>query len=388
MTAGRVSRILTAQWTDADNHNAQVLNARAMLARFTSPHASWLAMAYNRPDPRLTAAPRVSIARLWRRHLWYLHKLALYQSRVDAIFYPGPYWFDEWGLRLRVAVGRRIPVIATVEGLVGDPEREELLSRWAGHRVYCQRVPGNRLRRIDTILRDADRIIAISPFLGDMARRLYGDKVSVVPLGIDLRPAAETSKVGSRRLRVVGAGRIYENKRPELFLDLAERFPTADFVWFGEGPRRAALQGEASRRGLNNVEFAGAVPHEQLQSEMAASSLFILPSLSEGVPKVSMEAAAAGIPVILYGHYHAPSVVDGINGYVVWDDAQLIGRVSELLDDPRRADELGQRGLQMAQDWSWDHIAPLWEQEILNAVRRSAPLESKGRTTQQRTPEI
>ena len=38
---------------------------------------------------------------------------------------------------------------------------------------------------VDALYRRADHVIAISPFLAEMGRRRYGDKFSVVPLGIN-----------------------------------------------------------------------------------------------------------------------------------------------------------------------------------------------------------
>jgi glycosyltransferase involved in cell wall biosynthesis len=363
-----MTRILTAQWVDRGNNNAQVLNARAMLARFSDPGCRWVAMHYDAPDPRLVGRTNVTLARLWRRHLWYAHKALLYQSPVDAVFYPGPYWFDELGLALRRLSGRKVPVIATLEGLVGDEERERMLSAWAGHPVYCQQVSPAQLRRIDRILARAERVIAISPFLAEMGRRLYGDKFTVLPLGIEPVPAWRPPARANSRPRVIGAGRLYPNKRPDLFLELARRFPGADFVWYGEGEMREHLLAQQRLENLSNVSYPGAVAHPDLLQTMAAADAFVLPSRSEGVPKVTQEAAASGLPVILFGYYQAPSVIDGENGYVVWDDQELMERMETLLHDPGARESLGARGALMAQAWDWDRVAPRWERAVSEVV--------------------
>ena len=370
-------RVLTAQVTDATNDNAQVLNAKALLSRFRDPDTEWIALAYDEPDPRVRASDSVRVVRLWRRHLWYLHKIAFYQYSADCIFYPGPYWFDEWGLRIRHLTRRGVPVVATMEVLVGNTERERVLSGWAGHPVYCLHVTDAQLKRIDWIYKKSTRIVAISPFLAEIGRRLYGDKVVTAPLGIDLPAPKARSPVDGARFQVIGAGTVYDRKRPKVFLELAARFPSADFTWYGEGELRPALVGEAKSRGLTNATFPGALCHEELLHQMTRAQLFVLPSKAEGVPKVTQEAAAAGLPVIVFGFYEPPSVTNDVTGFVVWDDAQLFGRIGQLIGNPEEAMRMGARGAEIAAAWSWDRAASAWEAAILGAIdntrRRSRP---------------
>ena len=115
-------QVLVPQVTDAANNNAQALNVRALLPRFADPSAKWATLHYGPPDSALVVAPNVRLVRLLRTRLWKLHKFAFYQRRADAIFYPGAYWFDDLALRARRWTSRRVPVVATLEGLAGDDE--------------------------------------------------------------------------------------------------------------------------------------------------------------------------------------------------------------------------------------------------------------------------
>ena len=91
----------------------------------------------------------------------------------------------------------------------------------------------------------------------------------------------------------------------------------------------------------------------------------VLPSLSEGVPKITQEAAACGLAQIVFGHYETPTVVDGVNGYVVHNDDELQSRLGELIDDAALRRRMGAAGIEMAQQWSWQRVAPLWQERIL-----------------------
>jgi glycosyltransferase involved in cell wall biosynthesis len=365
-------RILVGQLVDDANSNPQCLNAKALLSRFQQPEVRWTALFYNEPASPVADSQSVHLIRLWRRQFWTWHKFLFYQRATDAIFYPGAYWFDDLALQLRQKMGRRVPVIATMEGLVGNDERAQELSEWAGHLVFCQRVPEELLARIDRVLMEADHVIAISPFIANLGRRLYGDKFSVLPLGIDREvfyPRRHERSTGP--VTVVGAGRLYENKQPQLFVDMAKRFPSVFFVWYGNGELRERLQEEVTTHGLRNIEFRGPVSNRSLAEVFRNADVFVLPSRAEGVPKVTQEAAGCGLPVVIFGFYEAPTVIDGHNGYVVWSEEQLFQRVQQLTQDRELANSMGMRGAELAKEWNWDQIAARWEKHIVGIVSQT-----------------
>lgn len=366
-------RILVPQLVDTTQTSPQNLNAKSLLSRFSDPSCQWMAVHYR--DPLRDAANNrlVTLTRLWRGRLWPWHMMILYLRGVDAIFYPGMEWFDDHALKLRRRFLRRAPIITILEGLPGDAQREATLSKWAGHPVFCHRVENKVVERIDRMLHQADHIIAISPFVAKMGSQLYGDKFSALPLGIDTKliaatlPASKTD-TAPNVCTVICVGRVDDHKRPEMFLKLAEQFRAVHFHWIGEGRQREALIMEADRRGLHNLSFPGALPPEGVIAELTAADIFAMPSRSEGVPKVTQEAAACGLPIIAFGYYEPPSVIDGENGYRVWSDNEFELRLNQLLDDSDRRQAMGKRSTELAKTWDWDVLAKQWEEEILRII--------------------
>lgn len=366
-------RILFPRPADAANNNAQAKNAQNMLRHWRSSSCRPAVLAFGPPDPVVAANPAVDVIKIRPGHLWRASVYFAYFRRFAAVFCPGVHHYADWlALKTRSLIGWDLPVIATVEGLLGslsNDSREREYSNAAGHRVYCQKIPEPQLRRGEDLLSMARHIIAISPFLGRMAKARYGDKVSVLPLGVDIslfrRPPFNA---GRPRVRVVGAGRVEPHKRPELFLRMAVAFADADFVWYGEGALREPLTAEATQLGLGNVSFPGALPPQDLAHELVSSEIFVLPSLSEGVPKVTQEAAAAGLAQIVFGFYEVPTVVDGVNGCVVWSDEELLDSLSQLLRDRGKVSAMGRAGQAMAADWSWETVALRWEERITNLL--------------------
>lgn len=362
-------RILVARLADAAELNAQCKNAQQILRHWRSADYRPSILAFSAPDPGVAANPNVDIVRLPYNRLWRAALFATYMRGFDGIFYPGIHHRADWlALRARKATGRRVPVIATIESLAGKTN-DDSVERWfagvAGHQVYCGNIPAGQFARHEEICELADHIVAISPFLARLATARYGKKVSMLPLGVDTKLFQRKSFERHGRPRVVGVGTVYARKRPELFLNLAAKFQRADFVWFGDGDLRQHILEEIARQGLSNLQFPGAIRPERLASELAASDMIVVPSFAEGVPKVTQEAAAAGLAQIIFGFYEAPTVVDGGNGFVVWSDEQLFDRLAQLLADPDLTGRMGRAGQRMAQGWSWEVIAPQWEERII-----------------------
>jgi glycosyltransferase involved in cell wall biosynthesis len=365
-------RLLFARSVDAANINAQSRNAKEILSRWSATDWRPTAIAFGEPDENVAGNPNVDLVRIasdrwWRARLW-----QVYQGSFDAIVYPGMHHrADYLALRTRLLSRRRVPIISTIEGLSGstaDDSREAFYSGVAGHPVFCQKLAPDHLGRLEWISQVSDHIVALSPFLVRMAEAKYGSKVSCVPLGISLDHFRAGERSERARPLVVTAGNLGEHKRPDFFLTLAERFPAADFRWFGEGPLRPRMAAEAKRLGLSNLEAPGSLLPHRLAEEFAAADIFVLPSRSEGVPKVSQEAAAASVAQIVFGFYETPSVVDGENGFVVWDDDQFVARLHALLEDRALTRRFGEKGRAMAEAWRWDHVARTWQDEICNRL--------------------
>ena len=368
-----MKRILFARSADAANVNAQAKNAQHILRHWRSTEVRPAIFSFYAPDPELAANPNVDIISIAPDRLWRAKIFLAYMRRFDAVFCPGIHHFADWAaLKARVLLGRPLPVITTVEGLLGiggDDALDDRYSELAGHPVVSQKVPASEWRRGEALQAMADHIIAISPFLARQARTRYGVKVSGLPLGVDVSLFRRPRWSRRARPRVVCAANVSVHKRPQVFLDLAARFAEADFVWFGEGELRKALIDEAAGKGIANIAFPGALAPEAVAREFAAADVMVLPSRSEGVPKITQEAAAAGLAQIVFGFYEAPTVVDGVNGFVVWDDNEMAQRLAALLADRDLIERMGRAGAGMAQAWSWDKVAPRWEDRIIAAMQ-------------------
>ena len=149
---------------------------------------------------------------------------------------------------------------------------------------------------------------------------------------------------------VVGAGRFSPEKGFGVLVEAAETIcrenPTAGVVLFGEGP----LRGELERR-VAELSLAGRVVlpgfRSDLDSLIGGADVVVLPSYTEGLPNVALEASAAGVPVVATAVGGTPeAIADGVNGFLVppGQPAALAARVCELLRDPVLRTRFGDAG--------------------------------------------
>ena len=161
---------------------------------------------------------------------------------------------------------------------------------------------------------DHDHVFAVGSVLQRTAIELGArpDRVSNFLCGVDLArfSAADRTEARARLgLRTTGPlllwiGSMGTIKATERLLYAAARltteFPELSIALVGDGPRRAFLKQVVAGTSalIGRVRFAGSVDHEDLPDWYRAASLFVLPSRSEGVPNVLLEAMTCGIPFV------------------------------------------------------------------------------------------
>jgi glycosyltransferase involved in cell wall biosynthesis len=176
-----------------------------------------------------------------------------------------------------------------------------------------------------------------------------GRKLSYVGNGIVMERFSTPVPPALRSDRpiVVMVSRLVREKGCADFLALATRLAgRADFVHVGpiEHDQSDALTAEeitaAGDAGI--VTFVGAV--DDVRPYLASASVVVLPSYREGIPRVAMEAAAMGKPVVAYDIRGVREVIDpGLGLLAPRGDQQALGRVVEdLLSDADRCVELGE----------------------------------------------
>jgi phosphatidylinositol alpha-mannosyltransferase len=129
----------------------------------------------------------------------------------------------------------------------------------------------------------------------------------------------------------------------------------------GPGKLDAASERILGERLLEDVEFLGQVPYDDLPRYYRTADIFCSPATGgESFGIVLLEAMAAGTPVIASDiPGYATVIEDGAHGVLVppKDDAALANALVEMIRRPDTRRDLGQRGRAYAQAFSWDLVA-------------------------------
>jgi D-inositol-3-phosphate glycosyltransferase len=281
-----------------------------------------------------------------------------------------------------------------LSGLVAHSLRERLGLPWV-HTAHTlglvknrQLAPGakpepvERIRAERRIAVEADLLIASTDNEREDLARLYGadyERIAVVAPGIDLATFLPMPKRDARRKigfpderLLLFVGRLERLKGVEtilraLALAADRRHQDVRLLVLGEDSRDAAqsekdrLRTLAAELGIaDRVDFLGSVAHHELPYFYAAAEACLMPSYSESFGLVGLEAQACGCAVIASNVAGLASVVrDGVTGYLVDDHepAEWADRISRLLNDPENAEQMGRRGVLLAQRFPWSLTA-------------------------------
>jgi glycosyltransferase involved in cell wall biosynthesis len=217
-------------------------------------------------------------------------------------------------------------------------------------------------------LRFMDRVVCVSQCQADRVIRTGVDpeRIRVIRNAARLRAFDDIDPDGLTRLRaiaggegpiVLAAGRLSPEKGFSILVDAAKRvhnrIPHARFVLFGEGVERPRLELRVAQLRLSGV-FRLAGFCNDLDSLIPWANAAVLPSFTEGLPNVALEAGAAGIPVVATAVGGTPEViVDGETGYLVpaGDEAALAERIVDVLANPERARAFGTAATRRMAEW-------------------------------------
>jgi glycosyltransferase involved in cell wall biosynthesis len=132
---------------------------------------------------------------------------------------------------------------------------------------------------------------------------LAWSKIHVVRCGLEERFYANAPLGPSVAQRLVCVGRLVESKGQLLLLKAAARLAgnghDFELVLAGDGPARTTIEALIETYGLTRaVRVTGWISSNQVREEILASRALVLPSFSEGLPVVIMEAMALRRPVL------------------------------------------------------------------------------------------
>ena len=190
------------------------------------------------------------------------------------------------------------------------------------------------------IWKGAARVVAVSQFTRQLALQSYAVPVEVIPNGVDLDLINPGKICLNQPPQIVFAGRFMPQKNPVGLVKILARLK--DLPWravlIGDGPLRQAVEQEVRLNGLEErINLTGWIEPEQVLEWYRRCDMMLLPSLSEGLPVVGVQASAMGLALVFSrAGGNIDLVESGKNGILVevGDEEGFADALRKLLSEP------------------------------------------------------
>ena len=344
-------RVLFLADADADNINAQSLTVREIALRLDPERFHSTLWYENEPDLRLRNLPAIRLIRLPTRGKTlriFKEMLAGYDIIAYINYSPASYLF----LHLPRAIRRRTKAVLHAEAPAAQIMNPSRASRF----LY------------EGIFPNCDFYTGLTEFIAQDVYSALKKRVShVLSLGVDTSLFSPPSERTNPAPVVLFAGTLIERKGPQHLLDAAAQFPNVTFRLVGASREGfdQVLRQRIAQSALKNVTLDGPKTQSQMVDIMRESDVFLLPSRLEGMPKVTLEAAATGLPCIVFRDYETPSVIDGVTGFQVATLEDMMQALGKLVADRSLRERMGTAARKHMEKFDWNVVSSQWQSAYL-----------------------
>ena len=215
-----------------------------------------------------------------------------------------------------------------------------------------------RLKTYET----ADHILCPSEFVrrSFLDRGFCPTRLLKVNFGFSpMQPATQTRVVEIKKcFRILYVGLLHYRKGLRYAIEAFKKLkhPNKQFIIVGG---RSGVTGLERVSLPEEVVFTGTLKGEELNEQYRKATVFILPSLEEGLALVQLEALSFGIPILITTNTGGDDIIkDGVQGFIVppGDTNALHEKLQQMADDRLLVEEMSGNALQTAYSYgSWDH---------------------------------
>ena len=239
-------------------------------------------------------------------------------------------------------------------------------------------------RWLKDFMQKCQHIIIPSESLKDILVRDYGlhERYSVIPTGTNLEPFLHADGKSLRKEKgwqdetvLISVGRLAPEKNWDTllraFAKVSTAHPDVRFVLIGDGSARQSLEDLASELNVGDrVTFTGALPFAEIPRYLKAADVFAFASVTETQGLVTIEAMAAGLPVVAVDGPGTRDIVEhGKQGFLVENDPEALAKgLVKLLADPQRVKRFSTQALKKAKTFDANQLGKqmlsVYEQSI------------------------
>jgi glycosyltransferase involved in cell wall biosynthesis len=192
------------------------------------------------------------------------------------------------------------------------------------------------------IWNDAVKVVAVSEYSRNLAQKCYPVDIKVVPNGVDLTVLDPGIIQVNNPPKITFAGRLMPQKNPVTLIRVMAQLCDLDwnFIMLGDGPLQAEVEQEIAKADMQDrFKLTGWVTPDDVTTSFRKSDILFMPSLSEGLPIVGVQALSMGLAIVgsRVGGF-VEIVEQGQNGYLFSpenSDAMHL-ELRKLISDPEK----------------------------------------------------
>jgi len=218
------------------------------------------------------------------------------------------------------------------------------------------------------IWRNAAGVVAVSNYTRELALQKYNVPIEVIPNGVDLASLRPSRITVQPVPRIIFAGRFVEQKNPIQVVRVLSQIKDLSWesVMLGDGALFANTRREVEMLGFEKrVHMPGWVSPQEVLDWFARSDILFMPSKSEGLPVVGVQALASGLALVVSRAGGFVELVDaGRNGFLHnWDDEDgMADSLRTLLSNPKL--------LHDARTYSLEHVKPYDIEQVVDEYEK------------------
>jgi len=189
--------------------------------------------------------------------------------------------------------------------------------------------------------------------------------IEVVPNGINHKrfyPLDKKSRGAQKKhFRIIYSGGLGKRKNLELLFKayqlISKKYSDVELMIAGAYPERTAYPQMARDMALENVEFTGYLPDEEMNTFYNNGDLLIYTSLYEGFGFAPLEAMAAGVPVITTSGGSLKEISGGGGICTDYNEHEIAEAAGTLIHNEANRYALIEKGRHWVQQYTWEKAA-------------------------------
>lgn len=261
-------------------------------------------------------------------------------------------------LSLRLKNKYKIPYIVSLRG-----------SDVPGYSERFSRIYGFLKPLIKIIWKNSNMVVSNSEGLRDLSLKSKpNQKIEIICNGIDTKVFKPNEELGRKDEFIItlGGTRITPRKGIKYLIEAVKKisdvYPKISVTIIGEGNEKESLRELSAELGIKDkIKFIGHVDNSRkVIPYYQEASVFVLPSLNEGMSNAMLEALASGLPILATDTGGTRELVEnGENGFIIRmkDSRDIAEKIEILIKDEELRQKMAQKSREKALEMSWETVA-------------------------------